>query len=177
MDAEKRIQAAQDAQGEKNAAEHDPGQKSAHCAPSEAEGYNPDLFTDPPKPKTCQFCGKTLVKPPKNKTYCDNICRAHASRARKKHEKIERLDEYQKQALSFAEKNPDIVYRISDWIKINMKRGRSASFRYYWERYRLYRQAINDPVYLNNNFEKTIKQLIVNRFPELSSIVKMKNNT
>jgi len=139
---------------------------------TDALPFGIDLFGQIVTDKKCCYCFEPLTG--KQVWFCSQACRsswhylweqAYTEKARR-----ERIPA----AVAFAERNPDIVYRISDWIKINMKRGRAASFRYYWERYRLYRQAINDPVYLNNNFEKTIKQLIINRFPELGEAIRMK---
>src|SRR4030042_5035255 len=174
MDAEKRTQTAQD--GLLKSGEVFPGQpdESATCASGAGHSQSGELFSDQPKPKTCLFCGKKLTVAKKNKIYCDNLCRAHASKARKKNAKKERLCEYRNSALSFAEQNPDVVYKIAEWIREEKEAGYVPSFRYFWEKYRVFRNREGRPVQLNNNFEKTIKQLILNRFPELSAMVKIK---
>lgn len=179
MDAEKRTQAAQDAVLKSTSIFPNQNTKSARIVPGRIiceTTEKPQTGNDLPEAgpgSICQNpeCGKIL--PPdkrKDATHCDRACWKRHDEIKKQQIRDQRIP----LAVAFAERNPDIVYRISDWIKINMKRGRYASFRYYWERYRLYRQAINDPVYLNNNFEKTIKQLILNRFPELATVLKMK---
>ncbi len=119
-------------------------------------------------------CGEILsADKRKDATHCDRACW-------KRHDEIKKQQIRDKRiplAVAFAEKNPDIVYKISEWIKEDHARGYAGTFRFYWESYRRYKFLNGETVQLNNNFEKTIKQLIVNRFPELSSIVKMKNNT
>jgi hypothetical protein len=95
---------------------------------------------------------------------------------RKQNKKRERIAGYRETALSFAEQHPDIVYKIAEWIREEKEAGYIPSFRYFWEKYRIYRNCEGRPVQLNNNFEKTIKQLILNRFPELSTVVKIKES-
>jgi len=123
----------------------------------------------------CLFCGKTFPKNERpNKKYCDNSCRANAYREAEDRKTEQRKNARALSACDFAEQNSDIVLKIAEWIKDDLDNGFKSTFRYYWENFRRYRWQIGQPVQLNDHFEPTIKKLILNRFPELKAVIRMR---
>jgi hypothetical protein len=134
-----------------------------------------DIFGNQIPAPECQFCGKSFPKNERpNKKYCDNSCRANAYREAEGRKTEQRKNARALSACDFAEHNSDIVLKIAEWIKDDISKGFRSTFRYYWENFRRYRWQIGQPVQLNDHFEPTIKKLILNRFPELEAVIRMR---
>jgi hypothetical protein len=131
-----------------------------------------DLFGNPVTVPLCMFDHFTLSG--RQLYFCSDTCRAEWHRLWEDAHVEQRRRDRVPTALDFAEQNPDVVSKIAEWIKADAHDGIISSFRFYWESYRRYRHQIHRPILLNNNHEKTIKTLVLNRYPDIQKIIRLR---
>jgi hypothetical protein len=123
-------------------------------------------------------CGKVLpVGVRKDAEHCDRAC----WRNHERYDRVQRIKARIPNALEYARKNPSVISKIAEWIKDDVKTlefigyaNRHIRFRYYWERF-IYEEWIRGNfIHSNDHFERTVKKLLLTRFPELKKYVRMK---
>lgn len=143
----------------------------------EAFGSRPEPKRGPGSRCGNPKCRKIL--PPgisKKAAHCNEECRKEHARCDAEDRRVDRA----MTALEFAERYPECIENIVKAIKRDakaMKRKKvngRIRFRFYWENFVRCAILSGHRIFANDHHEKTIKELILNRYPEMSSYIRMK---